>query len=128
MVKKEAKALSPRQLKVGEELRRIIAESLSMEKVYLHDFNTTEVVVSEVRISPDFSIAKVFVSPLRAESSMQSLIDDLYKVKGQLKKIIGVKMRLRVTPDLKFIPDDSFASADKIETLLASPDVRRDLV
>jgi ribosome-binding factor A len=127
MARKETKPLTPRQLKVGEELRRIIAESLSMDKVYLNGFNTAEAVISEVRVSPDFSSAKVFVSPLRADGNMQELIDNMYLLKGQLKKILGGKIHLRLTPELIFLPDESFAEADRIETLLSLPDVKRDL-
>ena len=128
MARKEAKPLTPRQLKVGEELKRIIAESLSMDKVYLSGFNTAEVVISEVRVSPDFSVAKVFVSPLLVGGDMQALLDNMYLLKGQLKKILGSKLRLRITPDLVFLPDESFAEADRIENLLSSPDVKRDLI
>ena len=128
MARKDTKPLTPRQLKVGEELKRIIAESLSMGKVYLNGFNTAEAVISEVRVSPDFSVAKVFVSPLLAGGDMQTLIDNMYLLKGQLKKILGSKIRLRITPDLVFLPDESFAEADRIESLLSSPDVKRDLV
>ncbi len=127
MARKEAKPLTPRQLKVGEELRRLIAESLSMGKVYLNGFNTTEVVISEVRVSADFSFAKVFVSPLLPTGDMQQIIDNMGLLKGQLKKILGSKLHLRITPDLVFLPDESFAEADRIEALLSSPDVKRDL-
>ena len=128
MARKDTKPLTPRQLKVGEELKRIIAESLSKGKVYLNGFNTAEAVISEVRVSPDFSVAKVFVSPLLATGDMQQLIDNMYLLKGQLKKILGGKIRLRITPDLVFLPDESFAEADRIESLLSSPEVKRDLV
>ena len=62
-----------------------------------------------------------------ASGDMQQLIDNMYQLKGQLKKILGSKIRLRITPDLVFLPDESFAEADRIENLLSSPDVKRDL-
>lgn len=127
MSRNDTKPLTQRQMKVSEEIRRIIAEMLTRGDIYSADFDFTKAVISEVRISPDFSVAKVFVSPLLADSDMQEVIDNLYAVKGQIKKILASKVRLRIIPDLTFLADTSFVYAGKIQDLLNSPEVKRDL-
>ena len=89
-------------------------------------FSSKDVIVSEARVSPDFSVAKVFVATLGGGRE-QELLDFLAKVKGQLRKILGSKIKLRVTPDLTFIADKSFGEAAHIEELLYRPEVKRDL-
>ncbi|MBR7158382.1 MAG: 30S ribosome-binding factor RbfA [Alphaproteobacteria bacterium] len=117
---------SQRQLRVGEEIRRVLAETL--ERGELHD-STVEgfrVIISEVRISPDFSIAKVFVAPLGG-GDVKEIISALSSHKGQLRKALGQKVRLRITPDLTFLADKSFEEAHHINQLLHLPEVQRDL-
>ena len=126
MTRTSGKAPSPRQLKVGEEIKRILAEALSRGEVFSPLFPSSDVIVSEARVSPDFSVAKVFVATLGGGRE-QELLDFLAKVKGQLRKILGSKIKLRVTPDLTFIADKSFGEAARIEELLYRPEVKRDL-
>ncbi len=126
MTRTSGKAPSPRQLKVGEEIKRILAESLSRGEVFSPLFSSKDVIVSEARVSPDFSVAKVFVATLGGGRE-QELLDFLAKAKGQLRKTLGSKIKLRVTPDLTFIADKSFGEAAHIEELLYRPEVKRDL-
>ncbi len=118
---------SQRQLRVGEEIRRVLAEALERDELNDPTVEGFRVIISEVRISPDFSIAKVFVAPLGG-GDVNAIISSLSLNKGQLRKILGRKIRLRVTPDLTFLPDNSFSEAHHINQLLHLPEVQRDLV
>ena len=117
---------STRQLKVGEEIRRILSDILQRDELHEPLLEGFKVIISEVRPSPDFSVAKVFVAPVGGED-VKNLLKKLEEHKGYLRKKIGSNIRLRVTPDLTFLADNSYDEAGHIEKLLHLPEVQRDL-
>ena len=120
------KEQSQRQLRVGQEIKKIIAQMI--EKGDLRDpwFSEAFITITEVNVSPDLKYATVYVMTLNGKN-IDEAIERLNASAWLLKKQIGSKLQLRYTPDLKFVEDDSFAQVDKIEQLLRDPKVAQDL-
>ncbi len=109
---------SQRQLRVGEELRHALAVILSAGGSNDPDLFDVNLTVTEVRVSPDLRNATVFVVPLGGQN-MQPILSALKRTKGYFRHEVAKAMRnLRNVPDLKFLPDESFDNAQRIETLL----------
>lgn len=111
------KPASTRQLKVARELQRYLAEIIRSKGMAV--FGGAMVTVSEVRISPDLSAAKVFVSifPSAKASEVMSILNENVKVyRGELGR--KVASQLRIVPDLTFLLDTSLDYAQHIEELL----------
>ena len=128
MAKGRAKAPSQRQLKVGEELRHILAQVL--ERGELHDpaVQDTPITVTEVRASPDLKNATAFVVPLGGDAAVTDrVLEGLNRAAPYLRRVLAEKVRLRHTPRINFLADTSFDEAGHIEGLLRQPEVARDL-
>src|SRR5437763_11325562 len=120
------RAPGQRQLRVGEELRHLLAELLrpgELRDPALHDANIT---VTEVRLSPDLRNATAFVMPL-AGANAAEIMAGLKRSAPFLKARLARELDLRYVPNLAFALDNAFESAERIATLLASPAVERDL-
>ena len=128
MSKGPAKAPSQRQLRVGEELRHILAQVL--DRAELHDpaVQDTPITVTEVRASPDLKNATAFVVPLGGDAAVTDrVLEGLNRATPYLRRILAGKVRLRHIPRIKFLADRSFDEARHIEGLLREPAVARDL-
>jgi len=117
---------SQRQLRVGEVLRHALSEILSRGEVRDADLEGVSVTVTQVKPSADMRHAVVFCEPLGGRNAGR-VIEALNRHRGYLRGVLGRAVRLRFTPELRFAEDDSFAEAEKIETLLKSARVQRDL-
>jgi ribosome-binding factor A len=117
---------SQRQLRVGEVLRHIVAEILSRGEIRDPDLVGVSVTVTQVKPSPDMRHALVFCEPLGGQNA-ERVIGALNRHRGFVRGVLGHAIRLKFTPELRFVEDRSFAEAEKIETILKSPRVRRDL-
>ncbi len=117
---------SQRQLRVGELIRRTLADVLNRADVHDPDLNRMSITVSEVRTSPDLKIATAFVLPLGGEKRQEAL-EALKRNKGELRRAVSKQMTLKFAPDLKFVLDESFDRMDDTRRLLNRDDVRRDL-
>ncbi len=120
------KAPSQRMLRVGEELRHALAAVLQRGDFHDPDLQGHLVVVSEVRISPDLKAATAFVSPLGG-GDMDQMLAALRRAGPYLRGQIVRAVNLRHAPTLSFEPDTSFDYAGRIDAILHSPDVARDL-
>jgi len=109
---------SQRQLRVGEELRHLLAELLMRGGLREPALADAQLTVSEVRVSADLRHAVVFVTELGGELSPERL-QALERSAPQLRGEVTRRMRLKYAPDLTFRPDRSFAEAARIEALLA---------
>ncbi|MBR4788091.1 MAG: 30S ribosome-binding factor RbfA [Bacteroidales bacterium] len=110
-------APSKRQLKVAREIQRDLAEIIRSKGMAA--FDGAMVTVSEVRISPDLSVAKVFVSIFPSEKQgkvMDLLSEQNRSIRGELGQKIG--RQLRIVPELDFFLDTSLDYAAHIEELL----------
>ena len=126
MVTKAKKEPTQRQLRVVEEIRHILADVFLKEDLFVPELTGQTLMVTEVRISPDFSIATAFVRPV-GEVDTDAIVKALNEHKGFFRKFMGQNLRLRITPDIRFLKDKSFDEAAKIEALFNDPKVKADI-
>ena len=117
---------SQRRLRVGEELRHALARILRDGECRDPVIENASITVTEVRMSPDLRNATAFVMPL-AGANATEVVAGLERSATFLKGLVAREVQLRNTPNLVFALDDSFDRADRISTLLARPEVARDL-
>lgn len=121
-----AETRSVRLLKVGEQVRHVISELLTRQMVHDEVLTAHSVSVTEVRMSPDLRHATVFVKPLLG-SDEEAVLKALRTHTAFFQKEVAGKLRLKYAAKIKFLGDESFDVASKIDALLADPKVRRDL-
>ncbi|MCB9984027.1 MAG: 30S ribosome-binding factor RbfA [Rhodospirillales bacterium] len=112
------KGPSQRQLRVGEQLRHIIAET--MNRGHFHRealLDAGRVSVTEVRVTPDLKQAKVYVMSLGGVD-MDTILPALNEEAHVFQKEIGRQQALKFTPKVHFVRDESFDEAQKIDELL----------
>lgn len=117
---------SQRQLRVGETIRRALAEALQRGDVHDPELNRMSITVSEVRASPDLKIATAFVLPLGGGQRAKALAA-LNRNRGELKRAVARQLTLKFTPELRFVLDESFDRLDDARRLFSDEKVRRDL-
>ncbi len=117
---------SVRLLKVGEQVRHVISELLSRQMVHDEVLTAHAVSVTEVRMSPDLRHATVFVKPLLGQDE-EVVLKALRTHTAFFQKEVAGKLKLKYAARIKFLPDESFDVAEKIDALLRDPKVQRDL-
>jgi len=122
----KGKAPTQRQLKVGELIRHALAEIFSRGDVSDEVLDRHSLTVSEVRMSPDLKLATVFVLPLGG-SEAEEAVAHLDKHKRYLRGLVAKRISMKFVPELRFKVDTSFEASARIDELLASPKVARDL-
>ena len=123
-------AASVRQLRVGETMRRILADILTRGDLPHPSPHCSRITVTEVRISPDLRSASVFLLPPGGAADgggAQNVMDALERNRGFLRMRLGALMRIKNSPALRFTIDRSFDAAREVEHLLRQPQVARDL-
>ena len=108
---------SQRQLKAGENLKKILARMFIQQNIVLPEIDTKLITITEVRISPDLKHAKVFFLPLTGKEIMK-FSDILNQNSLEIKKIASREWTAKFMPNLNFVKDESFDYASKIENLL----------
>jgi ribosome-binding factor A len=124
--KPEQHGPSQRQLRVGEEIRHILARLLMRGDLHDPALSGVSVTVSEVRISPDLKNATIFAMPLSGKG-VEEVLKGLNRSAPYLRSQVAQEIQLRYAPTLKFVADKSFDAAHHIEELLRSERVKRDL-
>ena len=117
---------SQRQLRVGEALRHALAEVLRDNEIRDADLDGVSVTVTQIKPSPDMRHATVFCEPLGGKNA-KAIVAALNRHKGFLRGEMGRRITTKFTPELRFVEDESFAEAQKIDRILKSPEVQRDL-
>jgi ribosome-binding factor A len=117
---------SQRQLRVGELVRHAIAEMLTRGDVHDPVIEGHLITIPEVRMSPDLKLATVYVMPMGGRDA-DEVVAAFDKHKKFLRAEIAHRVNLKFAPDIRFRVDDRFAEAERIDRLLRSPDVARDL-
>lgn len=117
---------SVRLLKVGEQVRHVLSELLARQAVHDEVLTARAVSVTEVRMSPDLRHATVFVKPLLGADE-DIVLKALRTNTAYFQKEVAGKLKLRFAARLKFLGDESFDEASRIDALLANPKVQRDL-
>jgi ribosome-binding factor A len=120
------KGPSQRALRAGELIRHALAEILSRGEVHDPVIETHLITVPEVRMSPDLRLATVYVMPLGGTDE-KDVLAALDRNKRYLRGEVAHRVNLKFAPDLRFRIDERFDEAERIERLLRSPQVRRDV-
>ncbi len=117
---------SQRQLRVGELIRRALADVLARGDIHDPDLAHVSVTVGEVRATTDLKKALVFVLPLGGGNA-NLVVDALNRNKGELRRVLNKVMALKYSPELKFVVDKTFDQLDETRRLLNQDAVRKDL-
>jgi ribosome-binding factor A len=117
---------SQRQLRVSELVRHAVAEILTQGSVHDPALEGHIITVPEVRMSPDLKLATVYVMPLGGREA-QSIVEALERNKKFLRGEVAHRVNLKFAPDLRFRIDERFDEAERIEKLLKTPAVQKDL-
>jgi len=125
--RRPGKPASQRQLRIGEELRHILAEILFRGELRDPDIQGRTVTVTEVRISPDLKNATAYIVPLGGEYAPE-ILGALRRSSAFLRGRISQSVNLRYAPQIGFELDRTFDQAQKIDMILQRPDVRKDLL
>ncbi len=123
-----SKGPSQRQLRAGELIRHALVDILAREEFADPDLSGVSVTVSEIRVSPDLKHASCFVAPLGGDKiAQEKVVHGLNRASSFLRGHLGKEIEMKFTPQLRFLPDESYEEAGRIGKLLASPEVARDL-
>ncbi len=117
---------SQRQLRVGELVRHAMAEMLTRGDVHDPVIEGHLITVPEVRMSADLRLATVYVMPMGGRDA-EEVVAAFERHKKFLRTEVAHRINLKFAPDLRFRVDERFAEAERIDKLLRSPDVVRDL-
>ncbi|HEY7229152.1 MAG TPA: 30S ribosome-binding factor RbfA [Pseudolabrys sp.] len=117
---------SQRQLRVGELVRHALADMLARGDVHDPVIEAHMITVPEVRMTADLRLATIYVMPLGGRDA-EEVVAAFERHKKALRAEIAHRINLKFAPDIRFRIDDRFAEADRIDKLLRSPDVQRDL-
>lgn len=126
MSNQKSKDPSQRQLRVAEEIRRVIGKMLLADNLFVNGLKPQFIMITEVIVSPDFSYATAFVQTL-GDVDVDEQILLLNQHKGAFRYQVGKAVRLRVVPEITFKSDTRFEHSKYIDELLNSPRVRQDI-
>jgi ribosome-binding factor A len=110
-----------RMRRVNEAVREVLSDAIKL----LKDPRVGFVTVTDVRTSPDLRHAKVFVSVLGTEAERAATMDGLSSAHGVLQAVVNRELRMKRTPTLEFLYDDTAERADRLERMLAEMDQER---
>lgn len=120
------KAPSQRQLRVGELIRHALADMLTRGEVHDPVLEGTLITVPEVRMTADLRLATIYVMPLGGKDQA-AVLEAFNRNKKFLRGELAHHVNLKFAPDIRFMIDERFGEAERIEKLLRTPAVRRDL-
>jgi ribosome-binding factor A len=118
---------SQRQLRVGELIRRTLADVLNRGDIHDPDLNAMSITVGEVSCSPDLKVATVYVMPLMGSVRVEDAIAALARNKHELRRRVSGELTLKYAPDLRFRPDETFDRLDETRRLFNDATVQRDI-
>jgi ribosome-binding factor A len=118
---------SQRQLRIAELIRHALAEMLARGDIHDEVLAKHVVTVPEVRLSTDLKLATAYVMPLGG-GDVQPVLKALSAHKRYIRGEIAHRVNLKYAPDVRFLPDESFAEAERVDALLYSDKVRQDIL
>lgn len=127
MAKKKTKTPGQRQLRVGEQLRHVLAEVLARGGLRDPVLAGRSITISQIRVSPDLRHAIAYAMPLGGTEEAAELIEALNRAAPWLSHEVGRRITLKYTPAIRFELDTVFDEASRIDALLRNPMVARDL-
>ncbi|MCW2388744.1 ribosome-binding factor A [Sphingobium sp. B11D3B] len=117
---------SVRLLRVGEQVRHVLADVLQRGDVHDDVLASHVVTVTEVRMSPDLRHATVFVKPLLGRDE-EVVLKALRTNTAYLQREVAKRVKMKFAAKLKFLSDESFEEGSHIDAILRSPKVAQDL-
>jgi ribosome-binding factor A len=117
---------SQRQLRVGERIRHELADMLSRGDIHDPLIEAHMITVPEVRMSPDLRLATIYIMPLGGRDGA-AVIEALDRNKRYVRGELARRVNLKFAPEIRFRVDERFDEAERIEKLLRTPVVQRDL-
>jgi ribosome-binding factor A len=117
---------SQRQLRVGELIRHELAAMLTRGEVHDPVIETHMITVPEVRMTADLRLATIYIMPLGGRDEKE-VLDALERNKRYMRGEIARRVNLKFAPEIRFRIDERFDEAERIEKLLRTPVVQRDL-
>src|SRR3974390_2583776 len=117
---------SQRQLRVGELIRHELSAMLSRGDVHDPVIEGHMITVPEVRMSADLRLATVYIMPLGGKDE-EAVLGALENNKRYMRGEIARRVNLKFAPEIRFRIDERFDEAERIEKLLRTPDVQRDI-
>jgi ribosome-binding factor A len=118
---------SQRQLRAGELMRHALVEILRAQEITDPDLAGVSLTITEVRMSPDLRHATVFVEPLGGGEQAGVVVKALNRHHRFLRGRLGHAIDMKFTPELKFLHDETFDEAARMNALFADPRVAQDL-
>lgn len=119
-------AASHRVERVGELIRHALADIVARGEAPDEAFDHHPLTIPAVRMSPDLKLATILVMPLGGEGAA-SILEALNRHKKELRALVARRVNLKFAPDLRFALDTSFDAQARMDELLRSPAVARDL-
>ena len=120
------RAASHRVERVGELIRHAVADILARGEVRDDAFDRHPLTVPVVRMSPDLKLATILVMPLGGKGA-GATVEALERHKKELRTLVARRINLKFAPELRFALDTSFDAQARMDELLRSPAVARDL-
>ena len=120
------RAPSHRSERVGELIRHAVADILARGEVRDEAFDRHPLTIPAVRMSPDLKLATILVMPLGGKGA-GATVEALDRHKKELRTLVARRVNLKFAPDLRFALDMSFDDQARMDALLRSPEVARDL-
>ncbi len=120
-----AKGPTQRMLRVGEQIRHVLAELLSRGEIHDEVLASHVITIPQVRMSPDLRMATAYVMPLGGED-IPVVIAALNRHARFIRGHVASMLSLQFSPEVRFRHDETFSEVMRIEQLLASPKVRQD--
>jgi len=117
---------SQRQLRVGELIRHEFADMLSRGDIHDPVIETHMITVPEVRMTADLRLATIYIMPLAGRDE-KDVLAALERNKRYIRGEIAHRVNLKFAPEIRFRADERFDEAERIEKLLRTPAVQRDL-
>ena len=123
---KDNRTPGQRQLRVGEEIRHLLADLLERGNMRDPDLREASITVTSVDVSPDLRNATAFVMPLGGHDEKRQMAA-MRRAAPWFRARVGERAGLRYAPEIRFELDRTFDEADRIGSLLRRPDVARDI-
>lgn len=121
-----ARGPSQRMLRVGELVRHKLAAMLARGEIHDDTLASHVVTITEVRMSPDLKLATAYVMPLGGKDT-ETVLTALEKHRKYIRSQVAGELDLRSAPDVRFRSDETFEEVSRIDALLHSEKVRRDV-
>jgi ribosome-binding factor A len=124
--REQSAGASQRQLRVGELIRHEFADMLARGEVHDAVIEGHMITVPEVRVSADLRLATIYIMPLGGRDEKE-VLDALERSSRYVRGEIARRVNLKFAPEIRFRIDERFDEAERIEKLLRTPAVQRDL-